>query len=220
MTVSYTTLKSASYKALGLHPNWAAEVVYTESDTLPGPPTAASDGVDVSDAVVAQMRVKLREDPSAQKAWVEVTSVVNSTLYRITIDSVNYDYTSDASATEQEILDGLEAALPGAPVMVTQASIGGTNMLVLTATSTSTFTIAVSAELGHDVEATSATFTVWLRSRVQTEHDVAEGYETVTKTNNWTQRIECGGYDRLFIEPIVKDGRVITNAAPCLESEA
>lgn len=40
---------------------------------------------------------------------IQVTGLDDSTLYRITIDSVNYDFVSDASATALEIRDGLKA---------------------------------------------------------------------------------------------------------------
>lgn len=40
-----------------------------------------------------------------------VPTVQNSALYRVTIDGVNYDYTSDASATVAEILAGIVAAV-------------------------------------------------------------------------------------------------------------
>lgn len=47
----------------------------------------------------------------AQRALVDITSVVNSTLYTIRINGIDLTYTSDASATEGEIALGLVAAI-------------------------------------------------------------------------------------------------------------
>lgn len=54
-------------------------------------------------------------------AAVDVTlvpTVQNSALYRVTIDAVNYDYTSDSSATVAEILAGIVAATVASNVSV------------------------------------------------------------------------------------------------------
>lgn len=47
-----------------------------------------------------------------------VPTVQNSTLYRVTINGVNYDFTSDASATVAEILAGIVAATTAAALDV------------------------------------------------------------------------------------------------------
>ncbi len=51
------------------------------------------------------------EPTSCRSAVVEVTTLANSTLYRITVNSTDYDYTSDASATVPEILEGLRSTI-------------------------------------------------------------------------------------------------------------
>jgi len=73
---------------------------------------------------------------------IEVDGIDDLTLYRITIDAVNYDYTSDASATAQEIIDGLIAALvSGSAPMTGVDDLTGT-----------TFTITANdSETGYDV---------------------------------------------------------------------
>lgn len=49
---------------------------------------------------------------------VRIDTVSDSTLYRVTVDAVNYDYTSDASATLAEIRAGVQAALDAAATIV------------------------------------------------------------------------------------------------------
>ncbi|QDP66987.1 MAG: putative baseplate protein J [Prokaryotic dsDNA virus sp.] len=49
---------------------------------------------------------------TAYGATISVGSVANATDYTVTIDGVNYTVTSDASATESEILTALGAAIP------------------------------------------------------------------------------------------------------------
>lgn len=65
--------------------------------------------------------------PVAQVETVSITAVVNITLYRVTLNSVNCDYTSDGSATGAEIQAGLIAAINGssqAPFLTATAGAG------------------------------------------------------------------------------------------------
>lgn len=57
-------------------------------------------------------------------------TVVNSFLYSVSINGTAYTYTSDGTALEQEIVDGLIAAVAASPVT---GSDGGVNTLTLTA---------------------------------------------------------------------------------------
>lgn len=83
-------------------------------------------------------------------ASVSVVTVANLTLYRVTINGVNFDYTSDASATATEIRDGLIAAVNGGAEPVT-AAIGDTDTLTLTHDTPGTaWSLTVSANLVVD----------------------------------------------------------------------
>lgn len=57
-------------------------------------------------------------------------TVLNSTLYRVIINGTNYDFTSDASATDAEIVAGLIAVINADAALTLTAS--GTTTLVLT----------------------------------------------------------------------------------------
>lgn len=70
-------------------------------------------------------------------------TVANTTLYRVTIDGVNYDYTSDASATLAEILSGLTAALAGSGQTVSNDGA----QLRVTAGGSESFALQVSLSL-------------------------------------------------------------------------
>lgn len=68
----------------------------------------------------------------------------NTTLYRVTVSGINYDYMSDADATLAEIRAGLIAALP---VNTAQASPHFLDVILLTDVISSSAIIVVSAEL-------------------------------------------------------------------------
>ena len=70
-------------------------------------------------------------------------TVANATLYRVTIDGVNYDYTSDGSATLAEILAGLTAALAGSGQIVSNDGA----VLRITAGGAESFALQVSLSL-------------------------------------------------------------------------
>lgn len=77
---------------------------------------------------------------------IDITiTVQNSTAYVVTINGTAYTYTSDASATEQEIVDGLIAAIAASPVT---GSDGGANTLTITADTLGVgFGVAVSSNM-------------------------------------------------------------------------
>lgn len=64
-----------------------------------------------------------RATPVAQVNLVTVVSAVNDTLYRITINGVNFDFTSDSSATQMEIADGLISAITAGDEPVTPLNV-------------------------------------------------------------------------------------------------
>jgi uncharacterized phage protein gp47/JayE len=70
-----------------------------------------------SQAKIADSTVVFETDASAtlgatDQTWVvRIDTVVDSQLYRITVDGDDYDFTSDGSAAMQEIVDGLVAEL-------------------------------------------------------------------------------------------------------------
>jgi len=76
---------------------------------------------------------------------IEVDGVDDSQLYRITIGSTNYDYTSDASATAQEIIDGLIAALSSGSAPMTGVDDGtGTTFTITSNDNESGYSITLS----------------------------------------------------------------------------
>jgi uncharacterized phage protein gp47/JayE len=83
---------------------------------------------------------------NAVREVLEITGVDNLALYRVTINSVNYDFTSDASATAQEIVTGLIAALASGSAPMTGVDDGNGTSFTLTANDGETgYNVTVSA---------------------------------------------------------------------------
>lgn len=85
----------------------------------------------------------------AQVNTVDVATIANTTLYRVTLNGVNCDYTSDGTATGPEIQAGLVAAInASSQASVLTAAPGGGNTVVITSdTAGLGFSITVSANL-------------------------------------------------------------------------
>ena len=105
-----------------------------------------------------------------------VPTVLNSTLYTVTINGTIFDYTSDIDATATEIVGGLVTAITG--VGVTGTNVG--DELILTADVAGTpFTVSTSAELSAStttpniVGAPAETKTVVKRTSITVEDDAA-----------------------------------------------
>lgn len=110
------------------------------------------------DVFESDSAVTIQQSDSVQNV-IEVTGVANSTLYRITIDSINYDYTSDASATAQEIVTGLISALSTGSAPMTGVDNGDGVSLTMTANDGKTgYNVAVSTGGGG---ATLAVNEIW-----------------------------------------------------------
>jgi uncharacterized phage protein gp47/JayE len=128
----------------------------TAATVIPaGTQFSASATADVFDSDGA---VTIQQSDSVRNV-IEVTGVADSTLYRITIDAANYDYTSDASATSQEIVDGLIAALASGSAPMTGVDNGDTTSFTMTANDGQTgYNVSVSTGGGG---ATLAVNEIW-----------------------------------------------------------
>jgi hypothetical protein len=99
----------------------------------------AADGFATTEAAYLAAQAYFSQEPAPLKVKigrrnanaVSVTiTVANNFVYSVTINGVAYTYTSDGTAIEQEIVDGLIAAIAASPVT---GSDGGANTLTITA---------------------------------------------------------------------------------------
>ena len=101
----------------------------------------------------------------AQKQSDEVTvsSVENDTLYTVTINSNAYTYTSDADATEAEIITGLTTAINAGADLVT-ATDGTTKITLLAEYAGRAYTLVVDSNLATTSIAEESTLPddVWI----------------------------------------------------------
>jgi hypothetical protein len=78
---------------------------------------------------------------------VDISTVQNSTLYRLIIDGKNVDFTSDASATATEIRDGLIAAIAASGLRVTGVIVDADSLDIRGTVPGENHTVAQSAAL-------------------------------------------------------------------------
>lgn len=89
-------------------------------------------------------KIKIKKSPVnvAQVSDVVIATVANSSLYRVIVNGVNFDYTSDGSATAAEIRDGLISAVNAGSEPVT-ASASGADVRLTADTAGESFTLSV-----------------------------------------------------------------------------
>jgi len=114
--------------------------------------TIVTQGTQVSsntDGSIFQLKQDTTITPLTQvKIVVAVKNVVNSTLYTITINTTNYTYTSDSSATADEIATGLVADITAdSGAAVTAQNIG--NGVIMITTKSLSFDTAYDSNLEH-----------------------------------------------------------------------
>lgn len=102
-----------------------------------------------ADGKVFELTVDTEITPLSQiKIAVVVVNVLDSTLYTITINATPYTYTSDGSATTDEIADGLVADITADSGAIVTAENLGDGVVMITAKSVS-FDTAYDANLTH-----------------------------------------------------------------------
>lgn len=121
-----------------------AAITGTLGTTVPAATRAKVTGTDNLFAADADAEIDM---DNALRATITVSTVANSTLYRVTIDSVNYDFTSDSDATNLEIAVGLASALAAASAVVTVVNNGDGSLLLTAADLETAFSVAVTANL-------------------------------------------------------------------------
>lgn len=84
---------------------------------------------------------------------ISVLNILDSTLYTVTINGTGYDYTSDGTATAEEIIAGLKVSVDASsePVIFTDNLDGTAN--IVADDGTTAFSLAVDTNLQIDVQA-------------------------------------------------------------------
>lgn len=91
------------------------------------------------------------------KTEISVNDVQNSQLYTVNIDTVNYNFTSDITATAEEIVNGLKAEINSGQSKVT-ASTDGDILTIIVDDKKTPFSVTVSAKLDLDKIGTPVPF--------------------------------------------------------------
>lgn len=115
MTDLYQTANLLGQLIIGRRPEWQQITLRTDGAAVPvtrkGAPYAAGSGIGLNNSPKTRVAVDLREDVARYGHRVRVTTVANATTYTITVDGFDYDYLSDADATQAEIVQGLVDAI-------------------------------------------------------------------------------------------------------------
>lgn len=191
----------------GRRPAWRAQTV---SDDVLNPPAAASDGVALSDAVVAGVRIDLREDVAFRT--VRVTFPTLDLAANITVTIAGTGVTVNGPfADRAAIVDALVTAInaDGTVGPLVAATYEGTphDTLLLTGRSSTDYSVTASSSAGgtfaYAGDAASATAVLYA-----IDHDTTGLLEDRwAKISNYTvdqkgisARQVCGGYDQLYVQ--------------------
>lgn len=193
----------------GRRPVWYAQTV---TDDVRNPPAAASDGVALSDAVVAGIKIDLRENVAFRTTRITFPTVDLAANYTVTIAS-NAVTVNGPFADKAAIVDALIVAITadgtvGPIVAVTSEGTPHDTLLItgkssadysVTATNTGTGTFGFA---GDAESATAVLFAI--------EHDTTgllverwakmEGISYSVDQKGLSDRVVCGGYDQLYIQ--------------------
>lgn len=219
MTITPEDIRDQAYNSLGLYPVWEDQDV-VDASSLPGYPEPAS-GVSIPiETVVTLVALRLRQLAHTMTSWVTVLTVLDTTTYTVTLGGVPFQYLSDGDATKEEIIAGLAGVINASPNYSASSVIIDTEPTVeITGADNNSYTIAVDANLAETHEADTVTARIW--AKPQTNEDESYYFlvnnTTISISNgqNWLERIEIGGIQRMFIEVLTTDGLVTPMVGPC-----
>lgn len=191
----------------GRRPAWRAQTV---SDDVLNPPAAASDGVALSDAVVAGVRIDLREDVAFRTVRVTFPTLDLAANITVTIAGTGV-VVNGPFADRAAIVDALVTAInaDGTVGPLVSATYEGTphDTLLLTGRSSADYSVTASSSAGgtfaYAGDAASATAVLYA-----IDHDTTGLLEDRwAKISNYTvdqkgisARQVCGGYDQLYVQ--------------------
>jgi len=192
-----------------------SEQSQVNTGALPGPPSAVDAGVALNGAIVAMVLARLRSDAATQLTTVEVTTVDDTATYTVTLGAMAFAYVAQAGDLAADILAGLQALIDAHADYT--AVVSGTS-LIIKGVGSGSYAVTVAATgtgaLSETHDGSSVTVRIWgLPTGTLTWHglSVAPG----TLTNNWAERLQVAGFDRLFLEVTATNGTVTPLIGPC-----
>lgn len=195
----------------GRRPAWQEPTI---SDDALNPPASPSDGVALSDAMVAAIKIDLRENVAFRTVRVAFPSVDLAANYTVTLAGTGVTV-NGPFADLAELVDDLVTAInaDGTVNLILSASPEGTphDTLLLegivaadysvTATNTGTGTFTFTGDAGsatavlfaieHDTTADSLCGDRWA---------LVEGISYTVTPKGLSDRVSCGGYDQLYVQ--------------------
>ena len=124
------------------------------------------------DSAVSGERFKTLSDvllttTSCKSATYSVRTLLNSTLYTLTVNGVLYSFTSDASATELEILSGLKALIDSDTTKTWTATVDAAELTITVATSNaSNIELSSATYLGADSVSTHSSISAIVSGKI------------------------------------------------------
>lgn len=213
-SIGFELIKELAVLTQGRAPVLTAQA-QVNTGALPGPPSAVDAGVALNGAIVALVLARLRIDASTQLTTVAVTTVDDTATYTVTLGGVAFAYVAQAGDLEADILAGLQAVIDASPNYT--AVVSGSTILI-NGVAAPTYTVAVGATgtgaLAETHDGSSVTVKFWaLPTGETTWHAIP--LDPGTLTNNWAERLQVAGFDRLYIEVTATDGTVTPLVGPC-----
>jgi hypothetical protein len=219
--------------AAAREPNFVAQPTI-DASSLPGPPSLATDGIEVTDAINAVVLIKLRDDVQGHAVEIQVATVDDTATYTVTLDGTPFVYAAMASDTQDEILEGLRVLID-ADSRFSAGAISGTGVdavLRVLGTSEDAYTSSVAAtgtgvlEQARDAELVVFRVwglpknqindeTVWYRLPVEGKPGLGAA-GNITTEFNWADEFRVPGFARLYVEILSTDGQVVPSIGPAL----
>ncbi len=227
MTISDTQIAELSVLSQGHNPQFVAlPSIQPEGLEQGNGPQSLTDGVDLQDATVALLAVRLREDAARHQVDIFIDWIEMAGTFTVDIEGMLFTYESAPEDGKVEVLEGLAQviAMGEAPFTTTVYPGDAETEPRLRLTPEFPFpyetqVYADYAQMSLEQDATSVSFRVWLLPEGADTWYVPAGGMVIDQSTNWLQRAGAAGMQRAHIEILETDGKVTPMIGPCLLEE-
>lgn len=227
MTISNTQIAELSVLSQGRNPQFVTlPTIEPEGLEQGNGPKSLTAGVDLQDATVALLAVRLREDAARHQVDIFIDWMEMPGTFTIDIEGMLFTYESSFEDGKVEVLEGLAQAIAmsEAPFETTvyPGDLDNQPRLRLSPNvpfSYETKVYADYAQMSLEQDATSASFRVWLLPEGADTWYVPAGGTVIDQSINWMERAGAAGIQRAHIEILQTDGKVTPLIGPCLLEE-
>lgn len=223
--IGYDKLRSLGVLNASENPNPMQQGVYTSASPGSVPRNGTGRGVSVSDVLFANFQINLKKDLATSSGRVRITNIgADGDTFTVTLDAP-YVYTRDSDDAVLDVLSGLASLINAGADYSAYVDTNVPELVIFyEGAGAASFAESTSgtADMELAVDATSCDIEIYGLLKNQSTINQLRTWSSIPNTSftsvgtNISDRVNCAGYDELFVVVTnIAGGEVEVIIAPC-----